>query len=178
MKSILNADLSQEGFTDGVKDGKNGNQRDAFPFKLIKNWRVWVYGNGATHSYIKAYNIGYIDGLRIKHDVYNNPNQNQRIDTNMSRDNYENHLRMLEGFQKKLLELKQQTTNIRDKYAKQLLVMENAGFVQNITKPLQEKYTLFNSKIKHLETLIDEHNHKIKKIKDELMKLIQIGRGN
>ena len=96
----------------------------------------------------------------------------------MAVDNYENHLRALEDFRNNLLALKRYMINIKDKYAQQLLAMENAGFVQNITRPLQNKYQLFSNKIDQLDALIDEHNRKIAIQKEALEQLAQMARMN
>lgn len=96
----------------------------------------------------------------------------------MSVDSYENHLRALESFRTNLSALKRYTSTIKEQYARQLLAMENAGFVQNITQPLQNKYQLFSTKLDQLDALIDEHNCKINIQKEALEQLTLMARMN
>ena len=58
----------------------------------------------------------------------------------MQSDNYENHIRILNDFNQNLLALKRHIEIIKDKYKRQIDVMENVGFVNNIIDPLRNKY--------------------------------------
>ena len=96
----------------------------------------------------------------------------------MAVDNYENHLRALDDFRNSLRALKQYTLTARDNHAKQLMAMESAGFVQNITQPLLNKYTLFSHKFDAINQLIDAHDNKLIIQKEALEQLAQIARMN
>jgi len=96
----------------------------------------------------------------------------------MQQDNYENHIRMLENFKQNLLALKRHTLVIRDKYKKQIDVMESAGFVENIITPLRNRYQIFSSKIDEIDRQLEQHNQKIEIQKEALNTLIAIARMN
>jgi hypothetical protein len=96
----------------------------------------------------------------------------------VSADNYENHLHALEDFRTNLIALKYYIITPKEQYARQLLAMENEGFMGNITRPLQNKYQLFSNKLEQLNALIDEHDRKIATQKEVLEQLAQIARMN
>lgn len=177
LEKIYTGDYSKEGYDAGMSDRQSGRPKNKL--KIIKvlhpvNY-VWRFDN-AFGSFSQHYDAGYLDAQRVAHEVFNDTRATGR--GTMAVDNYENHLRVLEDFRNNLLALKRYTINIRDKYAQQLLAMENAGFVQNITQPLQNKYQLFSNKIDQLDALIDEHNRKINLQKEALEQLAQIARMN
>lgn len=138
---------------------------------------VWNFNN-AYDSFMRNYDDGYLDGQRVKNEIYStNPNSHYTQGVNMQ-DSYENHIRMLEVFESNLARLKEYSNSSKEQYAKQLMAMEGAGFVQNITNPLQQKYQEFSSKIRNLHSMIDEHKRKINIQKEALQQLSQIARSN
>jgi hypothetical protein len=136
---------------------------------------VWRFDN-AFESFSQNYDAGYLDAQRVAHEVFNDTRPTGRI--SMATDNYENHLRALDDFRNSLMALKHYTITARDNYAKQLMAMESAGFVQNITQPLLNKYTLFSHKIDTINQLIDAHDNKLVIQKEALKQLAQIARMN
>lgn len=174
---VYTGDYSKEGYDAGTGDRKSGKPKNKL--KILKvlhpiNY-VWRFDN-AFESFSQNYDAGYLDAQRVAHEVFNDTRPTGRI--SMATDNYENHLRALEYFRNNLRSLKQYTIIARDNYAKQLLAMEGAGFVENITRPLQNKYQLFSNKLEQLNTLIDEHDRKIVIQKEALEQLAQIARMN
>ena len=79
----------------------------------------------------------------------------------MQKDNLENHVRMLQDFKQDLLALQREMKIIRDKYNKQINMMANAGFVTNITQPLQNRYQIFSSKIDDIDRQLTRYDQKI-----------------
>ncbi len=79
----------------------------------------------------------------------------------MQKDNLENHVRMLKDFKQDLLSLQQEMKIIRDKYKKQIDMMENAGFVTNIIEPLRNKYQTFSLKIEEIDRQLKGYDQKI-----------------
>lgn len=93
-------------------------------------------------------------------------------------DNYDNQLRMLGDFEQNLLTLKRTIQDLRDKYKRQIDVMESAGFFEDYIAPLRERYQTFSSKIDQLESLIAQHNSKIELQQEALTTLRAMARGN
>ena len=79
----------------------------------------------------------------------------------MEKDNLENHVRMLKDFKQDLLSLQREMKIIRDKYKKQIDMMENAGFVTNIIEPLRNKYQTFSLKIEEIDRQLKRYDQKI-----------------
>ena len=96
----------------------------------------------------------------------------------MQQDNFENHVRMLQDFKQDLLALQREMEVIRDKYLKQINMMENAGFVTNITEPLKNKYQIFSSKIDDIDRQLTRYDQKIEIQIDSLYNSIARARIN
>ncbi|CAM5196335.1 hypothetical protein [Alishewanella longhuensis] len=174
---IYTGDYSKEGYDAGMIDRKSGHPKNKL--KVLKTLHpvnyVWQFDN-AFVSFSQNYDAGYLDAQRVDNEVFNDTRSTGK--GTMTIDSYERHIGALEDFRRNLLALKRHTTNIKEQYAKQLLAMENAGFVQNITQPLQNKYQLFSNKLDQIDVLIDEHNRKITTQKEALEQLAQMARNN
>ncbi len=96
----------------------------------------------------------------------------------MQKDNLENHVRMLQDFKQDLLSLQREIKIIRDKYLKQINMMESAGFVTNITKPLKKRYQIFSSKIDDIDRQLTRYDQKIEIQIDSLYNSIARARIN
>jgi len=96
----------------------------------------------------------------------------------MQKDSYKNHIQMLIDFQKNLQPLRQYLNDLREKYKKQIEVMENAGFMEETITPLRNKYQSFSSKIDEIDRQIIQHNQEIDRHKEELYKQIATARIN
>lgn len=176
---IYTGDYSHEGYTYAQEDSLNKKVQNKFRFfkALHPINYIWKFNN-SFDSFMKHYDDGYLSTQNSAHQTYTTRQHTLEQGTHMGTDNYENHIRMLESFKHNLHALKQQTITTKEHYAKQLLSMESAGFVENITHPLQQKYQLFASKIDALNSLIDEHNRKIEVQKESLQQLSQIARNH
>jgi predicted nucleic acid-binding Zn-ribbon protein len=97
---------------------------------------------------------------------------------NMQQDSYANHIQMLIDFQKNLQPLRQYLNDLREKYRKQIDVMENAGFMEETITPLRQKYQAFSSKINEIDRQLIQHNQEIDRHKEELYKQIATARIN
>jgi SMC interacting uncharacterized protein involved in chromosome segregation len=174
ISKIYLGDYSSDGYDIGIDDGKINNSKNKFQFFKVVNPLnyVWNFDN-SYKSFIKNYDKGYLDGQRVKNEVYSSNKKGVSMT-----DNYENHRRMLEVFESNLIKLQSYSQDIKEKYAKQLLAMESSGFVGNITNPLQQKYQKFSSKINDINTMIEEHKRKINILKESLDYLSQTGREN
>lgn len=174
---VYSGDYSKEGYDQGIDDRKEKKPKNKFKFfKAVHPINfVWAFNN-AYDSFSKNYDKGYLDGQRVEHQIYNTNSTNKGA--NMQQDNYENHIRMLENFKQNLSALKRHIVVIRDKYKKQIDVMESAGFVENIITPLRNKYQIFSSKIDEIDRQLEQHNQKIEIQKEALNTLRAIARSN
>ena len=157
---IYSGDYSQEGYDQGINDSKGNKPKNKFKFfKVVHpiNY-IWAFNN-AFDSFNKNYDKGYLDGQRVEHNIYSSSNQNRGVE--MQKDSYENHILMLETFKQNLQELKRHLELLREQYKKQIDVMENAGFVQNIIEPLRNKYQIFSAKIDEIDRQLAQHDQKI-----------------
>ena len=109
-------------------------------------------------------------------NVFNIVNRN--YGGTMQQDNFENHVRMLKDFKQDLLALQREMKIIRDKYLKQINMMESAGFVTNITKPLKNRYQIFSSKIDDIDRQLTRYDQKIEIQIDSLYNSIARARIN
>ncbi|CAA6812891.1 MAG: Unknown protein [uncultured Sulfurovum sp.] len=96
----------------------------------------------------------------------------------MEKDNYENHITMLLDFKQNLVALQRHIQVIKEKYQKQIDVMENAGFVEDIILSLKHRFQAFSSQIDEIDRQLMEHNHKIDVQKETLTTLRSIARMN
>ena len=94
----------------------------------------------------------------------------------MRKDNYENHIRMLNHFKELLKSLRAYIKTIKEKYKYQIDYMEEAGFVENIVEPLRNKYQVFSLKIDDMEELLKTYEEKINKQIEGLNYLREIAR--
>lgn len=172
---IYTGDYSKEGYDAGMGDRKSGKPKNKL--KVLKTLHpvnyFWQFDN-AFESFSQNYDAGYLDAQRVDNEVFNDTRSTGK--GTMTTDSYERHIGVLENFRNNLIALKRHTTDIKERYSQQLMAMENAGFVQNITQPLQNKYLLFSQKIEQLDALIDEHNRKINIQKEALEQLAQMAR--
>lgn len=96
----------------------------------------------------------------------------------MEKDNYENHIHMLQDFKQSLITLKRNLQLINEKYQKQIDMMESAGFVEDIILSLRHKCQAFTSKVDEVNRQLEEHNHKIEMQTEALTALRTIARMN
>jgi len=177
LEKFYTGDYSKEGYDAGMSDRKFGQPKNKL--KVLKilhpvNY-VWRFDN-AFGSFSQNYDAGYLDAQRVAHEVFNDTHSTGR--GTMATDNYENHIYALEDFRNNLKSLKQYTIIARDNYAKQLLAMENAKFMENYTRQLMNKYELFSYKVDAINQLIDEHDRKLTIQKEALEQLAQMARMN
>ena len=174
---IYSGDYAEEGYSEGIKDGKNSQPKNKLKvFKILHpiNY-VWSF-NQAFNSFSENYNTGYLDGQRVKHELYRTP---QYKETAMSEDHYQYHINLLEVFTQQLITLKDYLENsIKPNYGKQIAAMSAAGFVQDYIEPLQNKYQHFTHKIDQLNTTIEQHQQEIQRQKEALEQLKAIARSH
>lgn len=96
----------------------------------------------------------------------------------MEKDNYENHIHMLDDFKQSLISLKRNLQMINEKYQKQIDMMESAGFVEDIILSLRHKSQAFSSKVDEVNRQLEEHNHRIEMQTEALTALRTIARMN
>ncbi|MCI5149335.1 MAG: hypothetical protein D3916_08100 [Candidatus Electrothrix sp. MAN1_4] len=72
--SLLNSDLTKEGYNHGIKHAEEGKAKDYTD--MASSAKTWLHGNKAMDSYAKAYDTGYDHGLAKKHDVYSPSSSN------------------------------------------------------------------------------------------------------
>lgn len=179
ISKVYFGDYSSDGYNIGVDDGKLNIPKNKFKFFKVAHPINYIWNfNNAYDSFARNYDDGYLDGQRVRNEIYRtNSTIHYAQGVNMQ-DSYENHIRMLEMFESNLVRLKEYSNSSKEQYAKQLIAMEGAGFVQNITNPLQLKYQEFSRKIGNLHSMIDEHKRKINIQKEALQQLSQIARSN
>lgn len=103
-------------------------------------------------------------------------NESDKQGEQMSNQNYESHLRMVEGLKYKLSQLQSTIGIIEEKYKKQIDAMESATFMTNYIVPLREKHTQFSEIIEDLNNMIEEHKTQISLHEEILEHLIQDAR--
>lgn len=174
---IYSGDYSKDGYDQGIDDRKENRPKNKFKFFKAVNPinYVWAFNN-SYDSFMKNYDKGYLDGQRVEHNIYSSSNQTKGV--SMQKDNYENHIRMLKDFKQNLLALKRHIQVIKEKYKKQIDVMESAGFVENIISPLRNKYQIFSSKIDEVDRQLAQHDQKIEMQTEALNALRAIARIN
>jgi len=174
---IYSGDYSKDGYNQGIKDRKENKPKNKFKFfKAVHPINYILAFNNAFDSFNKNYDKGYLDGQKVEHNIYSSSNQTKGA--SVQKDNYENHIRMLKDFKQNLLALKRHIQVIREKYKKQIDVMESAGFVENIIEPLRNKYQIFSSKIDDIDKQLAQHNQKIEMQTEALNTLRTIARTN
>ncbi len=174
---VYTGDYSKEGYDAGMGDRKAHQPKNKL--KILKvlhpvNY-LWQF-NHAFESFSQNYDAGYLDAQRVTHQVFNDTRSIGGM--SMAVDNYENHIRALEDFRSHLMALKRYLISSKDAYAKQLLAMESAGFMENVTHPLQQRYQIFSDKLDQLNNLIAAHDQKLALQKEALEQLAQIARMN
>jgi hypothetical protein len=156
-------DYSKEGYSSGLDDRKEQKPNNKFKFFTVANPINYILRfDNSFDSFSKNYDKGYLDAQRVENEVYNVKKETtNNKGVTMAQDNYERHLSMLKNFQSNLRTLQASNNMLREKYVKQLLAMEQAGFVENISRPLQVKYQAFKREIDTLNENIDKHHMKL-----------------
>ena len=174
---IYSGDYAKEGYNQGIKDGKTSQPKNKLKILKILSPINYVWNlNQALDSFSENYNTGYLDGQRVKHEVYGTP---QYKETAMSEDHYQHHIQLLEVFTHQLITLKDYLENtIKPQYGKQIASMSAAGFVQDYIHPLQNKYQHFTSKIEQLNSTIEQHQQEIQRQKAALEQLKAMARSH
>lgn len=70
--SILNSDLTKEGYENGINHAEDGKAKDYTG--MVSSAKTLLHGSKAMDSYSKGYDTGYDHGLAKKHDVYSSSN--------------------------------------------------------------------------------------------------------
>ena len=164
---IYSGDYSKDGYNSGIDDGKNSRPKNRFKFfKAINpiNY-VWAFNN-SYNSFMSNYDTGYLDGQRVVHNVYTT---NKGGDMNK---NYESHLQMINQLKQTLGNLQNTLATLKDRYKRQIDVMESATFMDNYITPLRSKYAEFSNIIETLQNMIDEHKQQISLHEERLEHLI------
>ena len=171
---IYSGDYSKDGYDQGIEDRKENRPKNKFKFfKAVHPLNyVWAFNN-SYESFMKSYDKGYLDGQRVKHNIYNS---NQTKGTGMANDSYDNQLRMLDDFGRNLVALRASMIGLRDKYKRQIDAMQNAGFMQEYISVLQTKYYGLSSKIDDMNDMIDQQNRKLNNHKDIINNLKSMAR--
>lgn len=174
---IYSGDYSKEGYDQGIEDRKENKPKNKFKFFKAVNPinYVWAFNN-AFDSFNKNYDKGYLDGQRVEHNIYSSSNQTKGA--SVQKDSYEKHIRMLKDFKQNLQALKRHIQVIREKYKKQIDVMESAGFMEETVTPLRNKYQIFSSKIDDIDRQLAQHDQKIEIQTEALNALRAIARSN
>ena len=95
-----------------------------------------------------------------------------KIGEKMSNQNYESHLQMINELKQTLSVLQNTMMSIKEKYKRQIDIMESATFMDNYIRPLRNKYGEFSNIIETLDKMIDEHKQQISLHEDSLEHLI------
>lgn len=175
-KKIYLGDYSKEGYDNGIDDAKHHRPKNKFKFfKAIHpiNY-VWNFNN-AYDSFTQNYNEGYLDGQRVVNEVYNS-NTHKGEHMAQSEENYERHLQMLDKLKENLTTLTEYLDDITTKYQQQINAMASAGFTQNIIDGLEKRHIVFDSKIKKLQDMIQNHKREIELHEEALENLINTAR--
>jgi len=171
---IYTGDYTKNGYDSGISDSKKHIPKNKF--KVLKilhpiNY-IWKFGN-SFDSFTKNYDKGYLDGQRVNHQVYSST---QPKGTNMTTDNFSNHLRMLNEVNTNLTSLKRYMNDMRENYKKQIDVAENGLFLEDFTNPLKEKHQRFSGKVDGMISQIDRDLGKIKNQQEHIQRMMQIAR--
>jgi len=133
------------------------------------------YANWQENSYYKSRKKGR--EVEFTKETLNRFDKQYRGEV-MQIDSYENHVQMLESFNRNIVALKRHIQEIREQYKRQIDVAESAGFVQNYTDTLKTKYQVFSTKIDEINALIERQDAKLKQQKEIMGNLISMARSN
>jgi archaellum component FlaC len=99
-------------------------------------------------------------------------NNLDKIGEQMSNQNYESHLRMINKLKQTLENLQNTMKSLKSRYKRQIDAMESATFMDNYIIPLRGKYEEFSNLIESLQDMIDEHKQQISLHEETLEHLI------
>lgn len=173
---IYTGDYSKNGYDDGINDAKRDKPKSGFGvLRAVHPLNyVWKLDN-SYDSYSKNYNKGYLDGQRVKHQIYST-NQQKGESMGFENDSYENHLRMLGEVRHNLASLNRYIIEKRDEYKRQIDTAKSAGFLVNYINPLKAKYDLFSKKIDNITSLLKQHDNYLKTQEENIQRLIELAR--
>jgi hypothetical protein len=170
MGSKWTGDYSQEGGNAGGYDAKEHLPKNVtkrfvqnVPFVNKFVWRTGVAIDSFTHAYHNVY-----DHVQAsQHAVYTTQSQGGK----KSMDNYDNHRRMLEEAQSIIVSLKRYLDDMQAEYSRQIDVAKHAGFMDDYTRKLQEKFRIFSKKVEEMITMIERHDGVMEHQKDMIEQL-------
>ena len=170
---IYTGDYSKDGYDSGINDAKSFKPKNGFAvFKAVHPLNyVWKFDNSYS-SYNENYKKGYLDGQRVKHNIYSS-NQQKGSSMSLENDSLANHLRMVGEVRHNLVALKSYIVERRDEYKKQIDVAQNAGFVSEIVEQLNIKYNVFSQKVDNITALLERHDNTIGKQEESIQRMIR-----
>jgi len=178
-KKLYLGDYTSEGYDSGLEDGKEHRPKNRFRFfKAVHPVNlIWNFGN-AWESFQRSYDKGYIDGERVRHDVFDDTanTANERIDT-MHDTSLERQIALLENFENSLKTVYKQIESLNKKYKGQIDVLANLGFISNYVDTLNERYMTFDNKIENILSSIRQNLQTIEAQKRALITQLQASKG-
>jgi hypothetical protein len=185
---IWSGDYSDEGYSDGFKDGKEVKPKNKLKFFSSSNPVNWFWAfDRAFGSYSENYDVGYVDAEKVRHEVYYPLNSQKEvkimsnngghISSYSGLDDYKRHLQMLERVKQNIYALKRYLGIMQEKYKQQIDKAETMGFMQNYTDELKKRYKIFYDKIEGLIILIEKHTRQISEQENIIRKLMEDAKG-
>jgi len=147
-------DYSNEGYGDGVSDGKEHRPKNRFKFFKVANPvnYVWNFDN-AWESYQRHYDKGYIDGERVRHDVFGNTTYKTK-GGNMSQFDikyYEDAIAFLRESKRVLENIKAEIDMRMKDYNDHIDYAQSQNWMMNFIDKLRDKYAALESRSKKLQ---------------------------
>lgn len=166
----FNGEYSQEGYEEGLEDAKSAKPKNKYKFfKAVNPINLLWNTNNAYNSFAQNYEKGYLDGQRVKNDIYNNKLIPQGA--NMDDTSYDYFIKILDELEESMSLLKKPLLNMDDKYEQQINLAHNAGFVDNYIEPLKIKREKFRVKIEELVAEMEKHKESIEEQKELIEEL-------
>lgn len=161
LKKIYTADYSAEGYADGMRDAKKAEPKQYFgALRIHPANYLWQYSN-AHDSYCSSYDKGYLDGQRVAHDMFSSHAGGGMTEL-------ERQYQQLEQTKNAVYQHKSQLEQACEHYGRQVFAMKSAGFVDDYTIPLHEKYQALKQKVEEMQAELDRQILLIQQFQDSL----------
>ena len=161
IKKIYTADYSQEGYDNGIEAGKKGSPKEHSGALHIHpvNY-AWRYNN-AHESYCKSYEKGYLDGQRVDHNIYSSQSGGDMSEL-------ERQYQHLGEVEKKVYQHRIELEQACEQYAKQVLAMEQAGFVDDYSEPLKNKLAILKQNVEKMKEELNRQMQLVEQFRQSL----------
>lgn len=146
LEYINPGDAYDKGYKCGIEDGKKNNKRNAPWREEIKYLTAVINREHFWKSFHEGYNVGYLDGQRIRNNVFNEQdnqtnNNNNSNAKNMSRQtSFSHQIELLEDLKSYLHGFQERLAIVAEKYERQVNELYEGGMMDETFNDFHDNY--------------------------------------